>query len=197
MRIQEKIGAGVLSLGLVVGLSGFAGATTGTIDTTGPYSDNTIRSDTSYRVDVDNDNTLRVDNDNDQDAETGDAEVEFNTTGGDAETGAAWNDNAFDAEVVVDNSASVDGALAGGVGGGSTHEATIENTGAYSDNTVRYESHTNIDVNNDNYLHVENDNDQDATSGDAEVRYNTTGGNATTGDATNTNSTSVRFEVTN
>ena len=198
MRIQEKIGAGVLSLGLVIGLSGFAGATTGTIDTTGPGSDNRIESDTSYRVDVDNDNNLKVYNDNDQKAWTGDAEVEMNTTGGDAETGAAWNDNAFDAEVVVDNSASVAGAL-GGVGGGGTteHEATIENTGPYSDNKVEFESRTNIDIDNNNDLYVHNDNNQYASSGDAEVKYNTTGGNATTGDATNSNSTSVRFEVTN
>ncbi len=199
MKIQEKIGAGVLSLGLVVGLSGFAGATSGAIDTTGPYSDNTIRSDTSYRVDVDNDNNLKVHNDNDQKAWTGDAEVEKNTTGGDAETGAAWNDNAFDAVVSVDNSASVANAV-GGAGGAAApvhQDATIDNTGYHSDNSIRYESRTNIDVNNDNNLYVSNDNNQYASSGDATVKYNTTGGDAVTGDATNTNSTSVRFEVTN
>jgi hypothetical protein len=197
MKIQEKIGAGVLSLGLVVGLSGFAGATTGTIDTTGPDSRNTIRSDTSYRVDVDNNNDLKVHNDNDQKAWTGEAEVEDNTTGGDAETGAAWNDNAFDAEVMVDNSASVAGAMSGVGGGSGDVDATIENTGPDSRNEVRTESRTNIDVENNNNLYVHNDNNQYASSGDASVEHNTTGGNATTGDATNTNSTSVRFEVTN
>lgn len=199
MKIQEKLGAGVLSLGLVVGLSGFAGATTGTIDTTGPDSRNTINSDTSYRVEVDNDNKIKVHNENTQKAWTGDAKVYDNTTGGDATTGDAWNDNAFEAEVVVDNSASTAGALrgAGGAGAGHHHEATIENTGPDSVNRVELDSRTNIDVHNNNELYVSNDNYQTASSGDATVTHNTTGGDATTGDATNTNSTSVRFEVTN
>lgn len=196
MKIQEKLGAGVLSLGLVVGLSGFAGATTGTIDTTGPDSSNTIKSDTSYRVDVDNDNNLKVHNNNHQKAWTGDAKVHDNTTGGDAATGAAWNDNAFEADVSVDNSASTAGAFSGGAGGGD-HEATIENTGPDSYNKVEFKSTTKIDVDNNNNLQVHNNNHQTASSGDATVTHNTTGGDATTGDATNTNSTTVRFEVTN
>ena len=198
MRIQEKIGAGVLSLGLVVGLSGFAGATTGTIDTTGPSSDNTIHSDTEYRVDVDNNNRLRVQNNNDQAAWTGDAEVDMNTEGGDAWTGSAMNENALDAEVVVDNSGSVAAAVAPVTGGGAAeHHAVIENTGPYSDNHVTFETQTDVDVENNNDLHVVNNNTQTASSGDASVTYNTTGGSAVTGDATNTNSTSIRFEVTN
>lgn len=197
MKIQKKLGAAVLSLGLVVGLSGFAGAATGTIDTTGPDSTNTIRSDSRYRVDVDNNNRLKVHNDNDQDATSGDATVRDNTEGGDAETGAAWNDNAFEAEVSVDNSAAAVAAVEAAGNGGGDNEATIENTGPDSVNRVVFDTRTNIDIDNDNNLYVSNDNDQDATSGDATVRHNTEGGNATTGDASNTNSTSVRFEVTN
>lgn len=196
MKIQEKLGAGVLSLGLVVGLSGFAGATTGTIDTTGPRSDNSIRSETTQRVDVDNDNDLNVHNSNRQDATTGEAEVEENTEGGDAETGSAANENQLDAAVTVDNSASL-GALGDWVGNGGDNEATISNTGPRSDNSVRFESRSTVDINNDNDLNVHNYNTQTATSGDAEVSDNTTGGNATTGDATNTNSTTIRFDVTN
>jgi hypothetical protein len=197
MKIQKKLGAAVLSLGLVVGLSGFAGAATGTIDTTGPDSTNTIRSDSRYRVDVDNDNNLRVHNDNDQRAWTGDAEVRDNTDGGDAESGSATNENAFDAEVSVDNSASGVAAVeAAGVGGGD-NEASIENTGPDSVNRVVFDTRTNIDINNDNNLYVSNDNNQTASSGDATVRHNTEGGSATTGDASNTNTTSVRFDVTN
>jgi hypothetical protein len=197
MKIQKKLGAAVLSLGLVVGLSGFAGAATGTIDTTGPRSDNTIRSDTSQRVEVENENDLDVDNDNDQTAETGEAEVTENTEGGDAETGNASNANELDATLSVDNSASV-GALADWGGNGSgNNEATIENTGPRSDNHVRFESRSTVDIDNDNDLSVENNNDQTATSGDAEVSDNTDGGSATTGNATNTNSTTIRFNVTN
>lgn len=196
MKIQKKLGAAVLSLGLVVGLSGFAGATTGTIDTTGPRSDNSIRSDTSQRVNVDNNNDLTVHNDNDQRATTGDAEADENTTAGDAETGSAMNENALDAAVTVDNSGST-GALADWGTNGNDNEATISNTGPRSDNSVRFESRSTVDVNNDNNLHVTNNNTQRATSGDASVTDNTDGGSATTGDASNTNSTTIRFDVTN
>lgn len=196
MKIQKKLGAAVLSLGLVVGLSGFAGAATGTIDTTGPRSDNTIRSETSQRVDIDNDNDLRVTNDNDQRATTGDAEVDENTEGGDAETGSATNENELDVSVSVDNSGSA-GALVDFGGNGGDNEASIENTGPRSDNSVRIESRSTVDIDNDNDLRVTNTNDQRATSGDAEVTDNTFGGSATTGDASNSNSTTIRFDVTN
>jgi hypothetical protein len=198
MKMHKKFGAAVLSLGLVVGLSGFAGATTGTIDTTGPDSNNTINSDTRYDLDVDNDNDLRVDNDNDQRAWTGDAEAEDNTEAGDAASGNAMNENALEAEVTVDNSASV--GAAGELGGGAgsdENQASIENTGPDSNNEVNFDSRTNIDINNDNDLRVNNDNNQTASSGDATVEHNTTGGSATTGDATNTNTTTIRFNVTN
>lgn len=198
MKIQKKFGAAVLSLGLVVGLSGFAGATTGTIDTTGPHSTNTIRSESDTRVDVDNNNRLNVNNDNDQNAWTGEAEAEDNTRAGDATTGDAANENAFDAAVSVDNSGSVAAAaeLVGGGGSGS-NEASISETGPDSVNRVTFDTNTRVDVENNNNLTVRNDNNQRATSGDASVEHNTTGGSATTGNASNTNTTSVRFEVTN
>ncbi|MDB5168346.1 MAG: hypothetical protein JWO55_604 [Candidatus Saccharibacteria bacterium] len=197
MKMQKKLGAAVLSLGLVVGLSGFAGAATGTIDDTGPRSDNTIHSETSQRVDVENDNNVDVENNNDQSAETGEAEVRGNTEGGDAKTGSALNENRLDAAVSVDNSAST-GVLANwGGNGSSNHEATIENTGPRSDNHVTSESRSTVGIDNDNDLSIVNNNTQTATSGDAEVRNNREGGSATTGDATNTNSTTIRFDVTN
>lgn len=197
MKIQKKLGAAVLSLGLVVGLSGFAGATTGTIDTTGYDSTNRIHSETSQRVDIDNDNDLTVRNDNSQRAWSGDAETRANTTGGDATSGDTSNMNSFDAEVSVDNSASVGDAVAAGSGNAGDHDGTIENTGADSYNTVWFESNSNVDIDNDNDLYVSNENNQYASSGDATVKYNTTGGNATTGSASNENTTTVRFDVTN
>ena len=198
MRIQEKLGAGVLSLGLVVGLSGFAGATTGTIDTTGPDSTNTIRSEMTHRVDVDNDNKVKLHNNNDQEAWTGDARVQDNTTGGDAWTGEAWNDNALDVSASIDNSSSTAGAWSGGMGGGDHHhDATISNTGPDSVNRVVFDTYTNVDIENDNEVYVTNNNTQTASSGDATVRHNTTGGDAVTGDATNVNSTSVSVDIAN
>lgn len=199
MKIQKKLGAAVLSLGLVVGLSGFAGATTGTIDTTGPQSDNTVEVDTSHRVEIENDNELYVENDNDQEAETGEAEVEDNNRGGDAETGDARNSNAFTGSVTVDNSASaadVVEATTGGNGGGADR-VEIRDTGPRSDNHVEIENRSTVEIENDNELTVVNNNNQEAESGDATVENNTRGGSATTGDASNTNSTSVTFRVTN
>lgn len=197
MKIQKKLGAAVLSLGLVVGLSGFAGATTGTIDTTGFDSTNRIHSETSQRVDIDNDNDLSVRNDNSQRAWSGDAEVRANTTGGDATSGDTSNMNSFDAEVSVDNSASVGDAVAAGAGGAGDNDGSIENTGPESHNSVWFENSSNVDIDNDNDLYVSNHNSQTASSGDATVKYNTTGGNATSGSASNENTTTVRFDVTN
>ncbi|HET8884460.1 MAG TPA: hypothetical protein VFM68_03240 [Candidatus Saccharimonadales bacterium] len=197
MKIQKKFGAAVLSLGLVIGLSGFAGATRATIDTTGPDSDNTIRSSTSQRVDVENDNDLDVENDNEQSAWTGEAEVEHNTTGGDAETGDAANHNDFAVSASIDNSASVAAMNhMGGNGGGDDH-AVIENTGPDSDNHVVIEKRSTVEIDNDNNVDITNTNDQYASSGDAEVEGNTTGGNAVTGNASNTNSTSVKLHIKN
>ncbi|HEX7484036.1 MAG TPA: hypothetical protein VF281_02690 [Candidatus Saccharimonadales bacterium] len=197
MKIQKKLGAAVLSLGLVVGLSGFAGATTGTIDTTGPDSVNKIHSESSQRVDIDNDNDLKVNNGNSQKAWSGEAEVRDNTTGGDASSGDASNMNSFDADVSVDNSGSVGAAVAAGAGGAGDNDASIENTGPDSYNTVTFENRSNVDIRNDNNLYVSNHNYQTASTGDATVRHNTTGGDATTGSASNENTTSVRFDVTN
>lgn len=197
MKIQKKFGAAVLSLGLVVGLSGFAGATTGTIDTTGPDSTNTITSESSHEVTVSNSNDLSVDNDNDQTAWTGEAEAEDNTEAGDAASGSASNENALEAEVTVDNSASVGSASELGGAGSDEHQATIENTGPDSVNEVNFDSQMSVDINNDNNLQVTNNNTQTASSGDATVEHNTTGGSATTGDAMNTNMTTIRFNVTN
>jgi hypothetical protein len=197
MKIQKKLGAAVLSLGLVVGLSGFAGATTGTIDTTGPDSVNKIHSESSQRVDIDNDNDLKVNNSNSQKAWSGEAEVRDNTTGGDATSGDASNMNSFDADVSVDNSGSVGAAMGAGAGGAGDNDGTIENTGPDSYNSVRFESRSTVDIDNDNDLYVSNHNYQTASTGDATVRHNTTGGDATTGSASNENTTSVRFDVTN
>lgn len=197
MRIKKTLGATVTSLGLVVGLAGFAGATSGDISDTGPDSSNIVKSDTSQRVRVENNNHLGVQNSNTQRATTGDARANHNTSAGDATTGAASNDNSFDAAVTVDNSAS-SGALMG-VGGAGTgdNSASINQTGPDSVNKVTFKSTSNVKVENNNDLHVTNTNRQTATSGDARVTDNTEGGSATTGDASNTTSSSITFDVSN
>ena len=196
IKLKKAVGAGVLSLGLVVGLAGFAGAATGTIGTTGPGSDNEISNESRTELDIDNDNDVRFNNKNHQYASSGDAEVKGNTTGGDATTGDSENDNSVDATIEIDNSQSA-GAFDGVGSGGGSVSASIENTGPKSDNTVKSENKVDIDVNNDNNIHVYNTNDQVAKSGDAEVRYNTTGGDATSGSVTNTSSSTFTVRVTN
>lgn len=196
MKIQKRLGAAVMSLGLVIGLSGFAGATTGTIDTTGPDSDNTIHSEWSQRVDVHNDNKVDLDNDNDQDAWTGDADVEGNTNAGDADTGNANNANALTGNVTIDNSGSVPSGSVGGSGGGN-HTATIRDTGPDSDNHVTFETKSKVEIDNDNNVYIDNNNEQDASSGDATVENNTNGGSASTGNASNTNTSSFTIRISN
>lgn len=198
MKIQKTIGAAVMSLALVVGLSGGAvGAVTGSITETGPDSFNRIRASSYTRVNVDNDNDLSLHNENRQRADTGDARVHDNTEGGDAETGNAENENSLNVSATVDNSASSD-AWAGVLnGGGGSHEATIEETGPDSYNSVDFREVTRVNVENDNDIRITNNNDQRATSGDARVTHNTEGGSATTGDASNTNTTTVELNVSN
>lgn len=198
MKTQKTLGAAVLSLSLLVGLSGFAGAVDGSIENTGPDSYNTIKSEIERKIKVWNDNDLRLDNDNYQRAYTGDAETNDNTTGGDAESGNASNTNALNVTATVDNAASADAwsdVLGGGGGGGSS--ASIEETGPDSTNKIKFEDTTKVYINNDNDIRVYNDNNQRASSGDAEVTHNTTGGDATTGNATNTNTTTVNLTVRN
>lgn len=196
MKVKKTLGAGVLSLGLVVGLAGFAGATSGTIGTTGPDSQNEISNESLTEIDVENDNNLELVNENDQYASSGDAETEDNTTGGDATSGDAANGNSVDAMVEVDNSQAA-GMLAEVSTGSETNTGSITNTGPDSENEIEFESKVEVDVNNDNNIHIYNNNEQSAVSGDAEVEHNTTGGSATSGSVVNTSSSTFTIRVTN
>lgn len=112
MKIRRTMGAAVISLGLVVGLSGFAGATSGSISGTGPDSYNKIKSTTTKKTKVTNNNNLGVNNANQQSAYSGDAKVIHNTTGGSATSGAASNANSTSVSATVNNTASSAAAVA-------------------------------------------------------------------------------------
>jgi hypothetical protein len=196
MKIKRSLTAGVTSLGLVVGLAGFAGATSGSNDTTGPDSHNSVTSRTNTDLRVDNDNDIKATNSNHQSAYTGEAGTYHNTTGGDASTGSASNSNSLSASLAVDNSGSGSGVMSMPAGSGD-FDGSNTNTGPDSHNTVTSTTRTNVNIENDNDLDVYNSNTQTASSGDATVAGNTTGGSAMTGDATNSNSTTINFEVTN
>lgn len=198
MKIQKTLGAGVMSVGLVVGLAGFAGATSGTVRGTGPHSTNVVRNHTKNRVDVDNDNDLSVRNVSHQDSFSGNAVVRGNTRGGNAKTGNASVANTFNANATIDNSASTAAAMKPLTSSSSSNNSgSIRNTGPHSTNRVVNTTNNNVDIDNDNDLHVDNYSSSTASSGNAVVRGNTRGGDATTGNASTTSSTSVTFRVTN
>jgi len=195
-KIKKAVGTSVLSLGLVVGLAGFAGATSGSIGNTGPDSTNKVEYKDSSHVDVDNNNSLGLNNSNSQSASSGDASAKHNTTAGDAMSGDAMNDNSVDATVEVDNSSAGSAALAGNTGSGDLN-ATIDTTGPDSYNKVEYSNKSTVDVTNNNNVNVSNSNSQSASSGNAKVYDNTTGGSATSGSVSNTSSSTFTIRVTN
>ncbi len=76
-------------------------------------------------------------------------------------------------------------------------QGSISTTGPDSSNKVINKTDNNVRLHNNNNLGVDNDNGQHASSGDAKVRDNTTGGGATSGDATNDNSATTDVTVDN
>jgi hypothetical protein len=196
MNKLARISATVASsLALVAGFSGIAGAAS--IDDSGRNSDNHISYSNKVRTHVDNDTHVSLHNDNDQHAYSGDANVHDNDDVDGVSTGSASNDNSTDATVSVSNDNNVGDS--GGMGGSdwSAPDASMNDTGRDSDNTIRYTNEVNTSVKNDTNVWISNDNDQHASSGDANVRDNDDVGNVTTGDATNTNSSTFSVSVSN
>lgn len=185
--------------------------TTVTIENTGPKSENKVKIGKKGRRDncnrrrcgscrrscsgVMNNNNLNANINTEQTADTGNAKVKKNTTGGDAETGNADNVNGVMADVKVENNNSGSGDC----GCGGDTDVKIENTGPRSRNVVRVGrgGSSGRNVKNNNNVNLNNNTDQYAASGNAVVKYNTEGGDATTGDATNDNETDVHVDIHN
>jgi hypothetical protein len=72
---------------------------------------------------------------------------------------------------------------------------SISNTGPRSNNRISVRHNTRIRVNNNANVRVNNSNTQVAISGNARVSGNTNGGDAETGNASNTNSTRTMVHV--
>lgn len=196
MKIRQVVGTAAASLGLVMGLAGgVVGAQSAAIETTGPDSYNKIKQVWERNVRVRNDNDVRISNDNHQYARSGDAKVIHNTTGGDARTGDAMNENAFELNAEIHNTGTATNG-AGGAGGGNW-DARIQETGPDSYNKVVMKNTSSTYVSNDNDVCINNHNSQTAKTGDAMVVHNTTGGDAVSGDAVNTNNTSVSLTISN
>lgn len=197
LDIKKIAGVGVVSLGLVVGVSGFAGASSGTIGTTGPDSINKVTHKSNVDMKVKNNNKLNLENTNHQHAGSGEVKVKGNTTGGAAKSGNAANANAVSATVEYNNAKAAAELKPVVNGAAVNNSASITNTGPDSVNKVKYESNMNVDIKNDNNVMIENKSMQTAHSGDAEVRHNTTGGDATSGNVSNTSSSSFTVRITN
>jgi hypothetical protein len=173
--------------------TGVAAANSGSIGTTGPHSYNKVEFRNRSTNKVENNNDVRVKNVNPQYARTGDASVRHNTTGGDATSGDAANDSLLRAAVRLDNSSATDA----GCGCPSSNTGAISNTGPKSYNKVVFQDSSYAKVQNNNDVSVKNYNHQTAKSGDAKVSGNTTGGSATSGNASNISTNETTIEITN
>lgn len=191
-RLLRFVAAAVTALSLTTGV---AAANSGSIDTTGPDSHNAVEFKNRHELRVKNNNNATVANSNPQTATTGDAKVRRNTTGGDAETGEAANDSLLSVSATLDNSSGTDCACNGSHNGDD--EGTIDNTGPDSFNEIVFDNKSEVKIENNNNITVSNSNTQTATSGDARVTRNTTGGDATSGDASNISTTEVTLDITN
>lgn len=193
MKKIVKIAAlSVMALSLT---GGVAAAHSGTIGTTGPDSVNKIEQKSRSSRDLENNNAVFAVNYNPQDARTGRARVSHNTTGGDATSGDAKNDSLLRARVTVSNSGSNSAALGSGASG--SNSGTINNTGPDSYNKIKFENSSRVKVTNNNLVGVVNVNEQKAKSGSARVSGNTTGGDATSGDASNISTNETTISITN
>ena len=190
-RILRATAVALTSVGLVAGLSGIAGASSGSVSNTGPDSSNKIMSLVKNQVAVTNNNHVSLMNQNDQAASSGNTKVWGNTTGGSATSGNATTNNAANVSLSVKNTMpSMSGASTSNTG-------TINTTGPNSDNKVLFIAKNDVTVSNDNSICIVNTNEQSATTGDATVSHNTTGGSATSGSATTSNSSSFNVSISN
>jgi hypothetical protein len=138
---------------------------------------------------VTNKNTVNASNTNSQVAQSGKSVVTHNWTGGSATSGNATNNNSTTANVAIDTTSSTSTPL--------VVTPTVDpssDSGSYGRST----NDTSIDtskVTNTNDVTVTNSNNQYASTGDAIVANNKVGGSATSGNATNNNSSSFTVSV--
>lgn len=83
------------------------------------------------------------------------------------------------------------------VSGAMSSKGTINNTGPGSYNTVNSSQTATTKITNNNNLSVANTSNQQASSGEAETEYNTTGGSAVSGTAANSNHADLNLSVSN
>lgn len=163
------------------------------ISNTGPGSHNKITVKNVQKCTSKNNNNLGVLNVTAQKAKTGSASVKHNTTGGSATSGNAANTaNATTTVDVTNNSACGDLEVLP-----VDTDGSIDTTGPGSWNKIEVKNVNKVKVVNNNNVGVGNVVLQGASSGNASVWGNTTGGSATSGSASNTSTTSNTITVSN
>jgi hypothetical protein len=192
-QLYRAAAATVLGLSLTTGIA--AAQTNGTIDTTGNSSYNKVSSYVHNHRYVHNDNDVDVASVNSQHAYSGDVSAWGNTTAGHLSTGSATNARTTSASLMVDNSAS--GGSQAGATSNSDTTGHLSNTGYGSVNVVKSSTSNSSVVSNDNDISVHSYNNQTATSGDARAAANTTVGNVSTGNVSNTSSETFVISVKN
>jgi len=105
------------------------------IDTTGPYSTNTVTNTQNTTVNETNNNNVTVTNSNHQTASTGSASVKGNTTAGSAMSGDATNSNNVSTTIDVGNSSALPGSGSGSVSGGGSGSGAGAGSGSAASST--------------------------------------------------------------
>jgi hypothetical protein len=163
------------------------------IDTTGPNSNNTITSnDNSNKTNITNTNNEGITNNVNATAASGQATVSNNTTAGNATSGnASTNVTAFNltgSTVIGTNDllvfVNVLGSWVGMIVNAPAGATAAELGGGITTDTQNG-SNNNTTVNNNNNEKINNNITTSAQSGNADVSSNTSGGNATSGNAKN------------
>lgn len=197
MKIRKVAGAAVTSVGLVIGMSAFAGATTGTLDVSGNHSGANLNSTSNHQTWLSNNNNAGVANLNGQGAHSGAAKVTGNKSQGSASTGSAMNAASSSTSLTVSNSGSTAAALMATPAAAESHSANIDVSGNNSGANVNYSTNNQTWVTNNNNVGVVNGSVQTATSGNASVKGNKSLGSASTGAVSNTNNTSTTVSISN
>jgi hypothetical protein len=187
--------AAVTILGL--GVPSIVGASS-SIGTTGPSSTNTIHTSSDNDYKAMNNNTVSANIGANQHASSGAVTGDGNTTVGSAASGAANNSNAVAASVAIDNSSAPMPMPAAASSEADMHSSTISGpTGPDSKNSITTTTTNDVTMTNNNKVDVSNNVTQSASTGNVNVNHNTTGGDATSGPASNSSSTTLNLSVSN
>ncbi len=188
---MKKLIVAACSFSASVALLGGA-VSAASISTTGPGSYNKISVKNVNVCKVKTNNNVNVMNFTTQSAKTGSASVKHNTTGGDATSGDAANTATNTVNGTLNNNTACPELAVAPVVDGS-----VDTTGPGSSNVIKSKNVSKVKVTTNNNISVGNVVVQGASSGNASVWGNTTGGDAMSGDASNSSSSVVTLTVNN